>query len=940
MKPPALARWLLRRMLAGPARSAIVGDLDEEFTTFIVPRLGIRRARRWYWRQSLLSIAACARGSGIDDEPPRELPHETMRAVMFDRDGLGADLRAGARLCLRSPWTSFAVVFTLAIGIAANTAVFSIFNAALLKKLPVAHADRLVTIGATTGGSFTYPEYEVSQGAAGLSAVTAGGRTSMVLGDAAAMRRVTVEMVSGNYFDALGAGSPLRGRLLTAADDSQSNPAVAVLSERFWRIHFNRDDRIIGRTIRLQQSFITIAGVAPSGFSGVQAGFSPDIWLPLGQAAAIEGNPTMLGPEAAWLGLLGVLERTEAVNVARDALAARWASAGRSGTPVLRLIPRGRTPSFELSDLRLRVLGVFVLLILGVACLNVATLLGAAIHDRAKELAIRASLGAGRFRLLRQLLIEHLALAVAAAVLGGLLGVWGAWALSPLIGDRFTPGDLDVTPDSHVLVFIAVLTMVIAGSVALLPAIRWSRTNVALDLHAPRSGMPSMRRSGSLWWLIPSQVALGTMLLASAGALVKTVSALRHEVAAVAPDQVWFADLESATAPTTGAELNVVHQSLLTHLRAMPSVAAVGLSTNRPLASIRRGPLRVQGMSQVPTSRPVPWGPPPPPPPKPGKGMPPPEKLWIVSNSYVTPGFFTALTLPIVRGRDFTFDDGPSSPRVAIVNETLARRAFGASDPIGRRVGWGPSEWAPKSVRGPVGQPFSGAHPDGFDIEIVGVVRDLRSEDLRQSAPDGIFFPMAQVPQGQTTTPTATGRFVPMDVTLAIRAAEGHVITARDIVQRLQSFDNRLYVDSVRTFDDEASLALSQERLLAWTGSLLGAIALILLIVGLYATLAAAVARSRRELGIRLALGARAIALQMMVVRRGLIAVVAGLVAGAPLAYMFTRWIAHLLYGVRAAEPSIGMVIAAIFFAATVAGTWLPARRAARVDPLTALRVE
>lgn len=915
---PRLARWLLRRILAGPARSAIAGDLDEEFATCIVPRVGIRKARWWYWRQTVLSIAACIRGAGASDHVPDEEPHETMRAVMFNRDGFGDDLRAGVRLGLRSPWTSIAVVFTLAIGIAANTAVFSIYNAAALKKLPIAHADRLVSIVATKGGAFSYPEYQASKAAAGLAAITAGGLTSMSFGEGQTARRVVVEMTTANYFDALGVGTPLRGRLLRGQDDAPAESIAAVLNARFWRRHFNADETVVGRTVRLQQGFVTIVGVAPEKFSGTKAYFTPDLWIPLAQSAGIEGNPTMLDASAQWLELLGVLERPDTLTTARDALSGQWLGAGREDTAILRPIPRGYARIVGQGDSQLQVLAILVGLILAVACLNVVTLLGAGLHDRTKELAIRAALGAGRFRLLRQLLVEHLLLALIAAPVGGLLGVWAAWGLSPLMGGRFLPSYLDVTPDTRVVAFVAGVSIVIVVCVALLPALRWSRSSLSVDLQSRTRGMPSMRRAGSLWWLIPSQVAIGTMLLASAGALVKTVSALQNEVAMLAPERVWFADLESTGTPATADAQRAEHQNLLTHFAAMPGVEAAGLTTGRPLASMRRGPLRVEGMTRVPNSRAVPWGPPPPPPPG-GGGKRPMEKLWIVSNTYVTPGFFSALTLPIVRGRDFTAADGAAAPRVAIINETLARRGFGSADPIGRRVAW--------------------ARMKGFDIEIVGVVRDYRSEDLRHEPPDSIFFPMTQLPQAEGVSP-ATGRPTPIDVTLALRIAEGRIVSADEIGQRVQALNSTQYADGVRTFADEASRTLSHERLLAWLGSLLGAITLVLLMVGLYATLAAAVVRSRRELGIRLALGAHGHVVQMMVIRRGLFAVAAGLLVGVPLAYAFTRWISHLLYGVRSAEPVIVLAIAAIFLAATLLGTWLPARRAARVDPVIALRAE
>jgi predicted permease len=485
------------------------------------------------------------------------------------------------------------------------------------------------------------------------------------------------------------------------------------------------------------------------------------------------------------------------------------------------------------------------------------------------------------------------------------------------LGDRFSPGDLDVRPDGHVVLFIAALSLVIGLVVAVLPALRWSRANLLVDLQTRRVGLPSIRRTGGLWWLIPSQVALGAVLLTGAGALVKTVTALKHEVDASAPERVWFADLEGVSMPSSPAARDAFNRTLVMHLLATPGVEAVGLATGRPLASNRRGPLRVEGMTRVPASRPVPWGPPPPPPPR---GVRMAANLWIVSNNYVSPGFFDALTLPLVRGRDFTLADSPTSPRVAIVNETLASRAFGTSNPLGRRLAWAGSEV--------------------YDIEIVGVVRDLRSEDLRQPAPDGIFFPLAQIAPREALTPALTARPAPFDVTIVLRTAEGQRLQQAAVVQRLLALDSQLFVDRVWTFEDEANRTLSQERLLAWTGSGLGGIAVTLLVVGLYGSLAAAVVRSRRELAIRLALGARPGRLQLMVVSRGLTAVTLGLLAGIPLTYAFTRSIAKLLYGVQANDPLIVIAIAAIFLAATLAGTWLPSRRAAQVDPLTALRAE
>jgi len=295
-----------------------------------------------------------------------------------------------------------------------------------------------------------------------------------------------------------------------------------------------------------------------------------------------------------------------------------------------------------------------------------------------------------------------------------------------------------------------------------------------------------------------------------------------------------------------------------------------------------------------------------------------------VSDVAVAPtrsaGFFSALALPIVRGRDFTEADVLAGQKVAIVNETLAATAFGKGDPIGRRVAWAAS--------------------DAYDTIIVGVVRDLRSEHLREAAPDAIFFPLAQVPVANTLTPTPTGGRDSIDLTLVLRAGESTQLSSEHLQRHVLAFDPRLFVDRVWTFDEEAGRQLTLERLLAFAGSVLGAIAIVLMVVGLYGTLAAAVIRGRRELGIRLALGATPGSVRGMIVARSLAVALGGLVIGLPLSYVSTRSFAHLLYGVRPVEPLVVAAIVAIVMITAALSAYLPARRAAKVDPLIALRTD
>ena len=418
---------------------------------------------------------------------------------MQDRRGFRTDLRSAIRFCARHPLMSLTVVLTLAVGIGVNAAVFSVLNATYLKTLPIAAADRFVQIQSRNGGAFTYPEYLALKDVPGLMAVIAGGRTSTTLDSAAGegrmRQRVVIDIVTANYFDALGPRPGARGRLFTEADGRPSMPPVVVLSDAAWRKHFGSDVGVIGRTVRLHRGIFTIAGVAPDGFTGTQVGYSPDIWVPLTHAPLIDGNAAMLGPASAWLGLSGVLERPDTLTMARAAIDGRWKADRNGDTAVIRLIPRGLRWYSPAPESRLRLIALFSVLILSIACLNVSTLLGTAVHARQKELAIRASLGAGRLRLLRQLLAEHLLLAALGGAAGGLLGAWMARGLAPLMASRFTPGDLDVSPDLNVLVFTLAVTLAAAAAIGVMPALRWSRVNTLPALQGQTGGLTRLFHS-------------------------------------------------------------------------------------------------------------------------------------------------------------------------------------------------------------------------------------------------------------------------------------------------------------------------------------------------------------------------------------------------------------------------------------------------------------
>ena len=346
-----------------------------------------------------------------------------------------------------------------------------------------------------------------------------------------------------------------------------------------------RRSRHHGRNVRLHRGVFTVVGVAPAGFSGLQIGFSPDFWVPLTQASSIDGNVEMLGERSFWLGLAGILDRPDTVTAVRDALDSRWRAEGRDDASDVRLMPRGNEWYAPAPESRLRLIALFTILILAIACLNVSTLFSTTVHARQKELAIRASLGAGRPRLLRQLLAEHVLLASLGGIIGGFLGSSLAHALASAMASDFTPGDLDVTADFRVVLFTLAVTIVAAASVGVMPALRWSQVNPLSTLQTSAAGTGGRFGSGALWFLIPWQVALSTVLLGSAGLLVKTVYQLKSGIQASAPERVWFADVTSEAVGQSIARIGDFQDRFRQHLAMIPGVEAVGLGSGRPLAS-------------------------------------------------------------------------------------------------------------------------------------------------------------------------------------------------------------------------------------------------------------------------------------------------------------------------------------------------------------------
>lgn len=924
--PPRLARWLLRVALRAEARSAVTGDLDEEFAQFIVPHAGVRRARRWYWNQAWRSVLACRLGL---PDPPLHPDQPTLRlAVTQEREAIVTDVRYALRQLGATPLFSALLVLIVALCIGANTAVFSVINALLLRTLPVAHANRLVFVQPpesrpiTGGGRVSYAGYlALTRDAAGFEALAATSGTPWFTRMDDGSVRAQTNFVSGNFFETLGVRSATRGRLLVTTDDRPDAPPAVVLSHGFWQRQFGGDRQIVGRVVRLNDFSATVVGVAPPEFFGMTVGTSPDVWVPVTFAPLVVDGPYIrLNDQFRHLTVVGRVAPGSSPDQRLAGVIAAWRQTPFAGEPRVISAAKGHDWLALEHGPRLVVLSGLVALVLIIGCLNIATLLAARGTQREREFGIRAALGAGRGRLLRQLLIEHVLLATIGGAAGLAVGAGLSRSLLAAMSDRRNPLAVDLTLDRHVLLFTLGLSVLTAFAFGLVPALRAARVDLLSALTNRRAGPPAgalsrvLARAG-VWWLVPAQIAFGSVVLVAAGLFVKTFNELHHAIGVGHPERVAFANIDFDARRYEGATLRAMYDRVAHALAAIPDVTAAGLSTMRPLSSRGGGFIVIPG-AEPPRStvrgNPLNLPPPPPPPPPGAKAAPalPAGQSWLVGRAYVSPGVFAALGLPMIQGRAFADRDRAGGAPVAIINEALAARAFPQQNPIGRRL-----------YNGPLTSP---------PIEIVGVVRDLKYVHLRDDAPETVFFPMAQ----------GTWDFWDSDLTIVARTdGDARAVVAR-IAPAVHELDATLSVSRVWTFGDEISNALIHERLAAVLATAMAALAWILACAGIYGVVSAAVARRTREMGVRLALGATPRRVRAMVIRESLIVVTIGLVAGVPLAYVLTRSVRNQLYGVEPSDPTTAIGAIVLLLLTSVLAAFLPARRASRVDPVVALRAE
>lgn len=897
-------RAALRRVIALVRPGVIDRDLDEEIAAHLA------EAEEEYVRRGLLPsdarLAALRDFGGV--MRTRE-HHRDVRSFGWIEDAW-RDLHYGARLLVRNPGFTAVVVCSLALGIGANTALFSVTDAMMLRMLPVPNAEEIVRLRAP----LSYPAFQTirdrTQALAGMSAFSLFPASVRIDENA---EQAVAQMVSGNFYAMLGVNAAA-GRLLSPEDDriagvgGQDGP-VAVISYQYWQRRFAFDSSIIGRAITLNGVPITIVGVAPPKFFGVNQTVSPDLTLPIMlQPRVSPSTSTELwvhgdegsilaydltdeyGPSIVARLKPGVtVERAQAeltvlyrqVLAARSSLRSEEQQRRAHAEQKVELTPAGNGAGMfqpQERNLLLIVMSAVPAVVLLIACANVATLLLARAAARQREVAVRVSIGSGRMRLIRQLLTESFVLAVAGGAVGILIATWGRRMLLTWMSSQAGPFfALQAETDTRTLIFTLAVSVVATVLFGTWPAIRASKTDLVSTLKAGGRGVTSGRGWDAGKVLVAAQVALSLLLLVSAGVLVRSVRNLQAFDAGFDREGLYL--LHTMFLGHKGPQTGTLVKELWERTSSLPGARAVGITQTVP-PDDRRLNVTVDGAVNLP------------------------EDKMYVDRLMVGPGFFEAMAIPILAGRAITVRDDKDAPNVCVVSGTMARAFFGDRSPIGRRFTF----------------KRTGAE---YTAEIVGVAKDLKRADSRGDWRP-VYCPMLQ------DLPT-------LNAIVLIRTNGDASTVLAEARRQFREVDKNLFVD-VTSMDQRIESNAFFQRLLATLASVFGLLALLLASIGLYGVMAYAVARRSNEVGIRMALGADRRSVVANVIRETMTLVAVGVVVGLAAAWGLTRLIASTLFGVSAMDPAtLALSIAAMLAVALLAG-YIPARRAASVNPLVALR--
>ena len=810
------------------------------------------------------------------------------------------DLRYGLRLLVKRPAFTGIAILTLALGIGANTAIFSVVNAVLLRPLPFPEQQRLMTVGQTypknraslsTASYPNFADWKEQDGVFERLAAYYPANFTLTGRDEAV--RLNGVVVTHDLFDLLGV-SPRLGRAFLPDEDKSgggSEGLPALLSWECWRQRFGSDPNAPGREITLDGANFRIVGVMPAGFNFPIRAQPTDIWLSTARDAGVTGQDTIMRGRGycVWnvVGRIKPAVTLQEAQAEMDLIAANLAAQyPRYNTDVgIRIAPMLEP---IVGDIRPTLLLLFaaVGVVLLIACVNVANLLLERAINRQKEITVRLALGASRWRIIRLLLTESMMLAILGGALGIVLALWGTdlfVALSPEGIARLTETRLDL----GVLVFTGLASVVTGLVFGLVPALAASRVSLTESLkEGGRGSTSSLRVNRTHSALVVIEVAMALVLLVGAGLLVQSLLRLQRVNPGFDPNNVLTLNLDLPGNQYSPEQSVAFFRQAVERIESLPGVSAVSTASHLPLSGdVAVTGFNIDGQPTDPANRP--------------RGQ----------IQAVSPGYFQTMGIPLTSGREFTARDDQNSPPVLIVNEALVRQYFPNENPIGKRL-----------------EPSFSMSGKPEMKEIVGVVGDVKHRGLNAKAPPEIYFPHAQMPLSS--------------MTIIVRAAtDPHrlINAARD---EIQSLDKNVPIYRVRTLDEYISRSIAEPRFNALLIGMFAALALVLTVVGLYGVISCAVSQATHEIGIRMALGAQTSDVIKLVLQRGITLTLIGVVIGLAAAFAMTRLMSKMLFGVQPADPLIFTTISLLLIGVALVACYLPARRATKVDPMVALRYE
>ena len=810
------------------------------------------------------------------------------------------DFRYGLRVLLKSPAFTLVALISLALGIGLNTAIFSIVNAILIRPLPlVKQQDRLVWFRAP----ISYPDYldyrNQAQSFEGMAALSGTEDFSVASGSEPEL--IKGEYVTANYFDLLGAGA-LMGRVFIEADAQTPTPVV-VLSEHLWRTRFASDSNVVGRQISINQFGFTVVGVMPMNFIGTEVGLNRELWLPLSMQpllnppeaarAANRGSNRFQDRDSHWLAVFARLKTgvsreqagSELTEVARRVAESYRGEADAETLRSVQLLRLNGGMDPRDGEEALPIVGIamaIVALVLLIACANIASLLLARAAIRRRETAIRQALGASRPRLVRQWLTESVLLAVAGGALGLVLALWANQLLISYL--QSTPlAALDFALDYRVLAFTLLVSVTTGIVFGLAPALQSSRLNIVTVLKSlDPLQVPGAHRSRLRNAFVTVQVMLSVVLLVGSGLFIRALQRANSIDPGFNVERALTVPINLALLRYRETEGQVFYRDLLARIQTQPGVEQ---------ATLVRFPQLGFSFAQFQVFT---------------EGSGPASEGISVGYNVIGPNFFKTMGTPLLRGREFTESDRKGSPGTVVLNETLAAILWPGEDALGRRV----------SITGPEG-PF---------LEVVGVARDSKYRSLGDVSRPYVYQSLQQsYDPKMTLVVRTTGE--PQAITPIVR-------------EQIRGLDPNLPIADVKTLRDQLELSLFPSRIAAWTLGGFGLLALLLAGIGIYGVVSYAVAQRTREIGVRMALGAKEKDVLGLVLWDGLIVIGAGLAIGLLLAAAATRAIAGFLYGVEATDPLTFVGVPLVLGLVAFVASYIPARRAVKVDPLVALRYE